>query len=97
MVAVLQRQVGAGRLTLEEFSDRAAAAYRARTLGELAGLTKDLPADPPVPPVPPVPPAASSRRLLVPVLAVLTLLIVGALLALAGPAGAMMGHIGAGC
>jgi hypothetical protein len=39
----LHRAVGNGRLTLEEFDERAAAAYAARTRGELADLTKDLP------------------------------------------------------
>jgi hypothetical protein len=43
VVEFLQRQVGAGRLTLEEFSERSAAAYRARTFGELGLLTEDLP------------------------------------------------------
>ena len=88
VVTLLQEQVGAGRLTLEEFSDRAATAYRARGLGELDALTRDLPI------APPAPSPATSRRLLVPVLAVLAVLIVGALLALAGPAGAMMTHMG---
>jgi hypothetical protein len=39
----LHRAVGAGRLTLEEFDERAAKAYAARTRGELADLTRDLP------------------------------------------------------
>jgi hypothetical protein len=39
-----------GRLTLEEYSERSGAALTARTLGDLAGLTADLPA--------PGPPAA---------------------------------------
>lgn len=56
VVAQLQHHVGAGRLTLDEFSHRAGAAYRARTLSELAELTRDLPT-----PVPP--PAAPAHRL----------------------------------
>lgn len=44
VVAQLQDQVGEGRLTLDEFSERTATAYRARTIGELADLTRDLPA-----------------------------------------------------
>ena len=36
-----------GRLTLEEFSDRAALAYRAQTRAELARLTDDLPTSKP--------------------------------------------------
>ncbi|GAA4732926.1 DUF1707 SHOCT-like domain-containing protein [Actinomycetospora chibensis] len=39
----LQRAVGNGRLSIEEFDDRAARAYAARTRGELADLTRDLP------------------------------------------------------
>jgi hypothetical protein len=35
-----------GRLSLEEYSQRSEAALRARTLGELTGLTSDLPAPP---------------------------------------------------
>ncbi|MFI7190018.1 DUF1707 domain-containing protein [Nocardia nova] len=44
VVRTLQEQVGSGRLTLTEFSERAALAYRARTLGDLAPLIRDLPA-----------------------------------------------------
>ena len=43
VVAELQRHVGTGRLTLEEFSERAGTAYRATTMGELAQLRRDLP------------------------------------------------------
>ncbi|SFB62583.1 protein of unknown function [Amycolatopsis marina] len=42
-VALLQGEVGTGRLTLDEFSERSAAAYQARTVGDLATLTSDLP------------------------------------------------------
>jgi hypothetical protein len=35
-----------GRLTVEEFHERLDAAFAARTLGDLAGLTADLPAGP---------------------------------------------------
>jgi len=44
--AVLQRLMRAmqdGRLTPEEFEERAAAAYAARTHAELVPLTRDLP------------------------------------------------------
>ncbi|MFJ8819626.1 DUF1707 SHOCT-like domain-containing protein [Amycolatopsis thermoflava] len=44
VVATLRREVGTGRLTLDEFSQRAEDAYRARTIGELEALTRDLPA-----------------------------------------------------
>ena len=42
VVAVLAEAAGDGRLTLEEHSERVQRAYGARTLGELAGLTRDL-------------------------------------------------------
>jgi hypothetical protein len=41
-VAALQQYVTDGYLTLDEFSERSAAAYRARTSGELAVITADL-------------------------------------------------------
>lgn len=41
-MAVLGEAAGDGRLTLEEHRERVAGAYRARTLGELAALTRDL-------------------------------------------------------
>jgi len=47
-VARLNEAVGDGRLTLQEFSERLALAYAARTRGELAPLTADLPATDPV-------------------------------------------------
>jgi len=39
---VLAEAVGDGRLTLEEHTQRVQSAYQARTLGELASLTRDL-------------------------------------------------------
>jgi hypothetical protein len=42
-VAALRTHVADGRITVEEFSDRAAAAYDARTLGDLAAIASDLP------------------------------------------------------
>jgi hypothetical protein len=61
-----------GRLDLEEFDERVIATLAARTYGELATLTADLPGGPPVPrplgapvapPVPPTPhgPAPAAR------------------------------------
>jgi Domain of unknown function (DUF1707)/Cell wall-active antibiotics response 4TMS YvqF len=44
VVARLNAATGEGRLTLEEFTDRAGRAYAARTQGELARLVDDLPA-----------------------------------------------------
>jgi hypothetical protein len=43
-VAALRRHVADGRITMEEFSERSAAAYSALTLGDLATVTADLPA-----------------------------------------------------
>lgn len=43
VVEVLREAVGEGRLTLEEYEERADKAYNAKTLGELATLTADLP------------------------------------------------------
>jgi hypothetical protein len=45
VVRRLRRAVGEGRLTVDEFDERAAAAYAARTLGDLDPLTTDLPRD----------------------------------------------------
>lgn len=57
---VLRRAAGDGRITLEELDDRLTAAYAARTYGELAAITEDLPDAGPQPPAPvtgPMPPA----------------------------------------
>ncbi len=51
---VLRRAAGEGRITFEELDDRLAAAYAARTYGELAAVTDDLPEAGPQPPAPPV-------------------------------------------
>jgi hypothetical protein len=45
--AILREQYAQGRLTLEEFEERSAAAMSARTIWELRVLTADLPATPP--------------------------------------------------
>ena len=39
----LRRALAQGRVTVEEYETRVAAAYAAVTRGELAGLTRDLP------------------------------------------------------
>jgi hypothetical protein len=44
-VAALERHTGAGRLTLDEFAERARTAHDARTLDELAEVVRDLPAE----------------------------------------------------
>jgi hypothetical protein len=46
VVEQLRRHAGESRLTLDEFSDRVTAAYRAGTLGDLATLIDDLPGPP---------------------------------------------------
>ncbi|GAB7047794.1 DUF1707 domain-containing protein [Catenuloplanes indicus JCM 9534] len=43
VVEILGQATSDGRLTLDEYSERAAAAYAAKTRGDLAGLTVDLP------------------------------------------------------
>ena len=57
-VALLRDAVGEGRLTLEEFSERAGLAQAARTDQELARLTSDLPNNPTTS----APPAAASEE-----------------------------------
>jgi hypothetical protein len=52
VAAALGTHMAAGRLTLAEFDERLARAYAARTLGELAELTTDLPALTPTAPRP---------------------------------------------
>ena len=45
VIEVLRVAAGDGRLTAEELDERVASAFSARTYGELAALTSDLPAD----------------------------------------------------
>jgi hypothetical protein len=56
VAAALGRALSEGRLTVEEYEERLAKAYAARTYGDLAGLTTDLPGATPQP-APPSPPA----------------------------------------
>ena len=42
-LAALREHTAAGRLTLDEFAERASTVYAARTLSELATTTADLP------------------------------------------------------
>jgi hypothetical protein len=46
-VTALERHTGAGRLTLDEFAERARLAHDARTLEDLAAVVRDLPAEAP--------------------------------------------------
>lgn len=43
VVERLKRALSQGRLTMEEFDERVAAAYAAKTQGDLTVLTRDLP------------------------------------------------------
>ncbi|MEU1364235.1 DUF1707 domain-containing protein [Micromonospora zamorensis] len=81
VVAELHQHTAAGRLTLDEFSDRAGAVWTARTLGDLAALTRDLPALPNS--VVDADPVGRGRQelLMVFAAAALTLLLLGGLLA----------------
>lgn len=87
VVATLRREVGTGRLTLDEFSQRAEDAYRARTVGELEALTLDLPAVPHVAAPSPLP----SPLMIAVVLAVV--LIMGALILSGFMSAPYMGHM----
>jgi len=49
VVTVLQRHTEAGRLTLDEFSERVSTVYRAKTLDDLRAATVDLPVLAPAP------------------------------------------------
>jgi hypothetical protein len=70
-LAALREHTAAGRLTLDEFAERASTVYAARTLNELATTTADLPAQRP---------ADDARHLAV---AFLVAIVVTALLAVA--------------
>lgn len=63
VVDALQRHTEAGRLSLDEFTERVDSAYAARTLAELAAVTRDLPAEPVA--VTPAAPDTGRRDLLV--------------------------------
>lgn len=52
VATTLGRALAEGRLSVDEYEERLATAYAARTYGELAGLTADLPGAAPVQPVP---------------------------------------------
>jgi uncharacterized membrane protein len=46
VVAALERHTAAGRLSLDEYSERVTRAYEAATHHDLAAVTRDLPAEP---------------------------------------------------
>ena len=61
-VDVLKAGFAEGRLTQDEYNDRMGRAYAARTYGDLAALTTDLPAGPlPAWPVPAYQPPPAQR------------------------------------
>ncbi|WP_433052352.1 DUF1707 SHOCT-like domain-containing protein [Dactylosporangium sp. CS-033363] len=64
VIGVLQRHTEAGRLTLDEFSDRVGTVYAAKTLDDLRAAIVDLPALAPAPAAPPAPEPAGDRHLL---------------------------------
>jgi len=91
VLAELSKHFQAGRLTLEEFDERSDQALRARTYGELAELTTDLPAAPrPLAPNPQPRPRAAGPRLPVAALAATLLLAVLVVATLARDA--VVGH-----
>lgn len=63
-IDALRGAVGDGRLTLDEFADRAGATYGASTVAELRAVTSDLPASRPAAPPAPPPVADGSQRVL---------------------------------
>jgi len=70
VVATMREQVGSGRLTLDEFSERSARAYQSRTIGELDTLISDLPR---LTPTSALAPTVDMRPNLIPVLVVIAL------------------------
>lgn len=61
-VAFLRHHCGAGRLTLDEFSDRVALVFDATTDADIVAVTKDLPAMPVTPPSTAVATVGRGRR-----------------------------------
>ncbi|GAA4248601.1 MAG TPA: DUF1707 domain-containing protein [Dactylosporangium sp.] len=64
VIGVLQRHTEAGRLTLDEFSDRVGTVYAAKTLDDLRAAVVDLPALSPSPSTPPPSEPHDGRALL---------------------------------
>jgi hypothetical protein len=59
-LSMLTEALQRGQLTVDEHAGRAEAALRARTVGDLVSLTRDLVPAPPPPPPPGVPPRIAS-------------------------------------
>ncbi|MGI5245581.1 DUF1707 SHOCT-like domain-containing protein [Dactylosporangium sp. CA-139066] len=64
VIGMLQHHTEAGRLTLDEFSDRVGSVYAAKTLDDLRAAVVDLPAVAPRPSAPPSPPEPHDGRAL---------------------------------
>jgi hypothetical protein len=80
VVAQLEKHTAAGRLSLDEFSERVGLVYAAATHGELAGVTRDLPVER----TPKEQPADGHRQLMVAfLLAAITIAVLGIILAIA--------------
>jgi hypothetical protein len=60
-VAALNTAAAEGRLSLEEFTERARRGYASRTREDLASLVRDLPAPSPFPAAAPPRPAGTTR------------------------------------
>src|SRR3954464_8034718 len=66
VAAALREHCAVGRLTMAELDERLGQAYAARTFGELAGVTRDLPEIEPELPVPVRDRSTTDHRLPVP-------------------------------
>lgn len=83
IITLLQGHTAAGRLTLDEFSERVGEVYAARTLTELATVVRDLPAEPqPAVPAPAVGTDGARHLVIAFAAAVGVLVLLGAFLAL---------------
>jgi hypothetical protein len=60
---VLRKAAGEGRITFDELDERLAAAYSAKTYGDLAAVTHDLPEPGPVPPADVAPSPGPATRI----------------------------------
>jgi hypothetical protein len=79
VVTALERHTAAGRLTLDEYTDRVDRALAARTHGDLARVTADLPGEPAEAPATPAGGAQLGVAFLV---ALVALVVVGGLVLL---------------
>ncbi|HYN95361.1 MAG TPA: DUF1707 domain-containing protein [Pilimelia sp.] len=81
VIDALQRHTATGRLSLDEFSERVATAYTARTVADLAAVLRDLPVESAPEDDPPAATGHVRRELLVLFLvAAVTLVLLGILM-----------------